>query len=219
MGNTLQITVVSSAIISSGTLLSNSFEPSFGGMNSLVLPPLQGFYTIDMNETGSHITASVPLQIGAITSGAPLMEHSKNFRWSLKEFSLTNPEEFTFGDLVFFSPGAGLNTYSSKLEKAQVVDPEKGAAKGLFIFDSYDLITEELHLIHKGFVDFPVGSEAIGTFHIGDTLYINIENKLSINPTTVSGSWIRSVGLCVPSNNPSIYRIWFDPDSTFVTLN
>jgi len=217
MGETLQIIAVSSALLSSGTMLSNSFDPSLEGMNSLVLPPLQGYYTIDMNETGSQITASIPLQIGGVTSGAPLMEHSKNFRWCLKNFTLSNYEDFSFGDLVYFA--TGINDYNGALEKVQVSDPLKGAAKGLFLFDSYNPQTEELLIIHKGFVDFPVVNEAIGTFHIGDTLYINIENKLSINPTNASGSWIRSVGLCVPSNNPSIYRIWFDPDSTFVTLN
>jgi hypothetical protein len=213
---TLQITAVSNAVLRSAGMLSDAFDPSYEGMNSLVLPHLQGFYNIDMSETGSQITATIPLQIGAAVSGSPITEQSKNFRWALKDFTLENYQDFTFGDLVYFNSGA--NQYNSTISKVDITNVEKGATKGLFIFHTYLPETKELHLIHKGFVDFPVGDPALDSFITGETLYIGSDSTLSVIPGSSSGNWVRSVGLCVPSKDNTIQRVWFDPDSTYILL-
>jgi len=204
----IQITAISNAAISSGSLLSNSFDPSYEGLNSLTLP------IIPASGIGNQLTATVPLQIGAIKQGAPLLESTKSFRWSMSPYAIDNPEDFSFGDIVYFSPG--INDYSSILNKVNVHSVGGGENKGLFIFDSYNTESQTLKIIHKGFVDVPLGM--VESYMVGNTIYIGENNKLSTTPTTASGSWVRSMGLCVPSKDSTLLRIWLDPDSTYILL-
>jgi hypothetical protein len=90
---------------------------------------------------------------------------------------------------------------------------------GLMAFVSYSGST--LVLMHKGYLDFDNIStdsnpNALQSWQIGQTIYLN-NNKISITPPNTSGSWVKSIGFCMP-NNINKKRIWFESDSTFLTL-
>ena len=89
----------------------------------------------------------------------------------------------------------------------------------LMVFVSY--IGTTLILMHKGYVDFDAKStdenpNALESWENGRTLYIK-GTQIAINPTSVSGSWARSIGFCMP-NIDGKKRIWFESDSTYLTL-
>jgi hypothetical protein len=205
----IKITAISNAAISSGSLSPSAFNPSYEGLNSLTLPDLENVAVI-----GDRVTASVPIQVGSIQVGSPLVESTKSFRWALDDFEVQDPNEFSFGDIVFFE--GGINSYNSAIKKVDIMNLESGASKGLFIFESYDVENRLLKVVHRGFVDLPL--DAVESFSVGSTLYVGENNKFSTEPTSVSGSWVRSVGLCVPSTETEIKRIWLDPDSTYILL-
>lgn len=119
--------------------------------------------------------------------------------------------EFQKGDVCYFTTGS--NSYGSTLKKANVSNTATGAYNNLFIFMSYS--DANLKVMHKGYIEIP--DNKINTWAVGQTIYLNSDLKLNINPTNSSGHWVRSLGFCIP-NNENKKIIWFEPDSTYLKL-
>jgi len=123
----------------------------------------------------------------------------------------------TAGDIICFRPHTTgtFNQYNTTLKLADVSDLDKGAYNSLMIFLSYNNGT--LKVLHKGFFDYETNSTNVNDWQVGRTIYLNEENKIDIVPTTQPSNWVRSLGFCVP-NKENKYRVWFEPDSTYIKL-
>jgi hypothetical protein len=198
-----------------------SFEPSAIGMSEIQTPTQQSFNEIHQSPISSVEidTASVYLQIGSVHTGNAIGEFDKNYLWEIPNFPLSNSGDFSFGDVVLFTPiSSAINTYNCTISKADVSNVSLGADKGLYIFSSYNTEAEKLYLIQRGFVDYELTATNFGDYEPGDTLYLDNNNHLSINVATGEDNWVRSLGTCIP-NTDGKKRIWFDPDSTFIVLS
>lgn len=177
-------------------------------------------------ETASYVTEVAPYQesaIGGITyqqpinvqvgevSGSIVPQLLTAYKYKFEDYTLSNSNDFSSGDVVFFKSGA--SEYGTTLEKADVFSTEKGAYHNLFIFLSYTEKT--LEVMHKGYFEIP--DSKISSWAVGQTLYLDKDNKLDINPSSTSGHWVRSLGFCIP-NNVNKKFIWFEPDSTYLKL-
>jgi len=156
------------------------------------------------------------IQVGAeINSLVPQLLNA--FQYVFDDFenpgSIANAE---YGDVVFLYPATGANNYQTQGGKASVTNTSFGALSNLFIFQSY--IGNTLKLMHKGYIEIPESKfTATHTWQSGYTIYLSNDNKLSTQPATESGNWVRSLGFCVP-NKENKRIIWFEPDSTYLKL-
>tara|TARA_Y100000004_G_C8905262_1_gene408369 strand:+ start:548 stop:1240 length:693 start_codon:yes stop_codon:yes gene_type:complete len=157
---------------------------------------------------GIVIQQNVNIQVGE-ESQSLVPQLLTAFQYHFDNFVLESSSSFEKGDIIFFK--LGTNGYSSTIEKADILNTEKGAYNNLFIFISYE--SQRLTVMHKGYIEIP--NSKIETWSVGRTLYLNNENILHINPATVSGGWVRSLGFCVPNNENKKF-IWFDPDTTYL---
>jgi hypothetical protein len=183
--------LISPETVSFTTEISPYEEPAIGGIS------FQQPVNINVGETVSSI---VPEILSA-------------YKYKFENFDISNPSNFSEGDIVFFK--IGNNNYSSTLEKASVTSLTLGAKHNLFIFMSYDTVSKKLEVMHKGYFEIP--DSKITTWSVGSTLYLDSSDKLNIIPTSTSGHWIRSLGFCIP-NNVNKKFIWFEPDTTYLKL-
>lgn len=161
--------------------------------------------------------ASVPVTLNVGTQQDPIAinQEFSNFKYKFPNFA-QDTSSFVSGDVVYFKTSTA-TAYNVEIEKADVMNVEKGAKGVIYIF--IEKTSENtLVLLHKGFYDYSNTSTQIDTWTAGHTLYINSGNKLDADVSEfVSGQWIRSVGFCVP-NTTSTKRVWFEGDSTFVKI-
>tara|TARA_R110002096_G_scaffold65707_3_gene159877 strand:+ start:1038 stop:1730 length:693 start_codon:yes stop_codon:yes gene_type:complete len=136
------------------------------------------------------------------------------FRYVFDNFTLLNPESFTAGDIVFFKEESSLNDYGTKIVKA-TTDNMNAAFSNLMIFLKYD--EGKLFILHKGFFDYELDSEYVNDWSPGRTIYLNSQNNIDLTPTSISGSWVKSLGMCIP-NKENKQRIWFDADTTYLKI-
>jgi len=192
-----------------------SFTPS--PYNDILITPETGSYTTDVATTqespigGITYQQAVNVQVGS-PSGSIVPQLLTAYKYKFENYTLPNSEDFSLGDVVFFSSGS--NEYNTTLYRADVSITAFGAFNNLFIFISYTGTT--LEVMHKGYLEIP--DSKIESWAVGSTLYLNASNKLHNNPTTSSGHWVRSLGFCVPNNVNKKY-IWFEPDSTYLKIN
>ena len=150
---------------------------------------------------------------GALPSGigSSLME----LKYSYPGFNQTDLSTYTKGELVVFNADNSVNKniYSTTVEKA-TTSTAAHAAKTMMVFISYNNST--LIVMHKGYLDFDDFTETLIGWEVGKTIYVNGAN-ININPSAVSGSWVKSIGFCMP-NSEGKKRIWFEPDSTYLIL-
>ena len=121
----------------------------------------------------------------------------------------------SYGDVVVFVPTEdSSNPYGCIVQKASTNNPAH-ANKNLMIFVSNQ--NQNLILMHKGYVDFDNTTDSsLGSWVVGSNIYSNQKKIETITPTT-AGSWVKSIGFCVP-NLQGKKRIWFESDSTFFTI-
>ena len=131
------------------------------------------------------------------------------FEYHFDDFLLNNASNFAKGDVIYFYSGGG--DYNATIAKADVNDTAKGAYNNLFIFVSYE--NSRLTIMHKGYLEIP--DAKIENWSVGRTLYLNNSNILNISPANNSGTWVRSLGFCVPNNTNKKF-IWFEPDTTYL---
>ena len=131
------------------------------------------------------------------------------FQYHFDNFTLTNSSSFSKGDVIYFH--SGLNDYSATIAKADVLHTSKGAYNNLFIFVSYE--NSRLTVMHKGYIEIP--NAKIENWSVGRTIYLNNNNILNINPANNPGTWVRSLGFCMPNNTNKKF-IWFEPDTTYL---
>mgnify|MGYP003126473664 FL=1 len=67
--------------------------------------------------------------------------------------------------------------------------------------------------MHKGYIEIP--NAKIENWSVGRTIYLNNNNILNINPANNPGTWVRSLGFCMPNNTNKKF-IWFEPDTTYL---
>ena len=171
---------------------------------TLIINPIIQSQTIAINSLGLGL-ASLPN--GATES---LMELKYAFEgWPSVSSTIS------YGDVVVFNTlvPASTNPYGVLLEKADTSNPEH-ANKSMMVFVSH--INGTLILMHKGYIDFTDIDNSLNSYVQGDGLYVNGSN-ISITPPQTSGSWVKSIGFCMP-NIEGVYRIWFESDSTYFTI-
>lgn len=144
----------------------------------------------------------------------PLSRELDGYKYVFDGFNLTSPEIFTAGDIIYFEESIGLNDYNTKIVKA-TTENMTGAYSNLMIFLKYD--SGKLFILHKGFFDYEVDSEYVSGWSPGKTIYLNNENNIDLSPTNISGSWVKSLGMCIP-NKENKQRIWFDADTTYLKI-
>ena len=159
---------------------------------------------------GIAFQQSVDIQVGEKSqSFVPQLLNA--FEYHFDNFTLDNPNDFEMGDVIYFTSGS--NEYFTSISKADVSDTSKGAYNNLFIFVSYE--NSRLTVMHKGYVEIPINK--LHTWAVGRTLYLNNNNILNTSPATDSGSWVRSLGFCVPNSENKKF-IWFEPDTTYLKI-
>ena len=171
---------------------------------TLIINPITQSQTIAINSLGLGLSS---LPNGATES---LMELKYAFEgWPSVSSTIS------YGDVVVFNTlvPASTNPYGVLLEKADTSNPEH-ANKSMMVFVSH--INGTLILMHKGYIDFTDIDNALNSYVQGDGLYVNGSN-ISITPPQTSGSWVKSIGFCMP-NIEGVYRIWFESDSTYFTI-
>ena len=149
---------------------------------------------------------------GFVTSS--LME----LKYSFSGFSQGGLDTYKKGDVVVFNAATSQNNYNATIEKANTGSTTH-ASKMLLVFVSYTGTT--LILMHKGYLDFDDIStdespNALSSWEIGQTLYMD-GNSISTTPPIQGGNWVKSIGFCMP-NDINKKRIWFESDSTYLTL-
>jgi|TARA_R110000744_G_scaffold295082_1_gene405197 hypothetical protein len=171
---------------------------------TVVINPIIQSQTIAINSLG--------LGLSSLPNGAT--ESLMELKYSFAGFSSIS-SEISYGDLVIFKESVEpTNIYGCTLEKANTSDPTH-ANKNLMIFVSN--MNNTLIVMHKGYVDFPNTTNAsLNSWVQGDGLYVS-ESNISITPPQTSGSWVKSIGFCMP-NIENVKRIWFESDSTYFTI-
>jgi hypothetical protein len=171
---------------------------------SIIINPLTQQANIALNATGVG-TGSLPNTIS---------ESLIELKYSFPDFVQSDMNDFTYGDVVVLADGDS-NSYGCVLAKANTLISSH-ASKMLMVFVSYSGST--LVLMHKGYIDFDNVSETgpITSWSNGQTLYVS-GTQVGINPPSISGHWVKSIGFCMPNINNK-KRIWFESDSTYLTL-
>ena len=172
--------------------------------------------TVGNQNLGFDTSNALSVTLGTILS-TPLLQELDAFKYNFNDFIITNSDDLSVGDIVYFTTdnSAEANSYGTKLLKASTSNTSSGAYNNLMIFLSYN--NGSLTLIHKGYFDYETTSSNISGWSPGRTLYLDGNNKLSTIPSTAPGSWVRSLGFCIP-NTLGKYRVWFEADSTYLKL-
>ena len=162
-----------------------------------------------------NIGAQLNVTIGTLFE-SPITSELDGFKYSFPNFVDSGTSSFVYGDIVYLESNISetSNDWGANCIKANNIDVYSGAFNNLFVFISH--INNNLIILHKGFFDLE--DVNITQWTAGRTLYLNSQNKLDITPTSLSGSWVRSLGFCVPNKN-NRKRIWFEPDSTYIKIN
>ena len=172
---------------------------------TLIISPVTQSQTISISSFGVGLNS---LPNGATES---LMELKYAFAgWT------SIPAGVVYGDVVVFDGYnySGSDIYNCSLQKANTSNASQ-ANKAMMVFVSF--IDNVLIVMHKGYVDFTdTTSGALNSYTPGDGLYVNGSN-ISITPPQANGSWVKSVGFCMP-NIEGVNRIWFESDSTYFTI-
>ena len=165
--------------------------------------------------------ASIALNAQNIgTGGLPgsVTESLIELKYSFHGFTQGDLDTYKKGDVVVFNSASMANNYNATISKANTGSTTH-ASKMLLIFVSY--IGSTLILMHKGYIDFDdISTEespnALLSWEIGQTLYMD-GNNINTTPPIQGGNWVKSIGFCMP-NNINKKRIWFESDSTYLTL-
>lgn len=180
-----------------------------------------GATSVDVN-TYANTNAEI-INIGSqlnITLGtlieSPFQNDLDGHKYSFPNFVDTGTSNLTFGDVVMLTSDLTLsaNDWNAKCVAANVSSVDTGAYNSLFIFVSHT--NNNLILLGGGFFDLE--DENISQWTAGRTIYLNNDNVFDITPASSSGSWIRSLGHCIP-NKENKKRILFNPDSTYIKIN
>ncbi len=175
--------------------------------------------SVIINPTTQQATIALNANnLGVVGLPSAISESLIEIKYSFSDFNQADISSFKKGDVVVFTLSPNENSYGCKITQAST-SFIANASKMLMAFVSYSGST--LVLMHKGYLDFDNIStdsnpNALQSWQIGQTIYLN-NNKISITPPNASGSWVKSIGFCMP-NNINKKRIWFESDSTFLTL-
>ena len=189
-------------------------------------------YSITNVDNSSNLSFDASNALGITLGTAPssqLLEGLDAYKYSFPDFNnygvvdgvvsalSEDLSTLTAGDIICFKPHTTgtVNDYSTTLKLADVSDLSNGAYNTLMIFLSYNNGT--LKVLHKGFFDYETNSTNVNNWEVGRTIYLNANNKIDTTPTTQAANWVRSLGFCVP-NKENKYRVWFEPDSTYIKL-
>ena len=232
MSEQINISVIgaSEVIDISGSPEGYVFTPSTTAGKFLVTEPNNDFsflpeagnqsYSINSFIDGTaniiNIGAQVNVTLGTIPENT-FAKELDGFKYSFPNFVDSGTSSLSFGDVVYLESDVEptANDWNAKCRKVDSSNINKGAFQALFIFISHE--NNSLHLINKGYFDLEDSNFSV-QWTAGRTIYLNSDNKLDITPTGISGSWIRSLGFCVP-NKDGKKRIWFEPDSTYIKIN
>lgn len=193
-------------------------EPS----NNLTVIGSSGATVVDVNTFSANNSASI-INVGSqinVTLGtlfeSPLQNELDGFKYSYPDFVDSGTSSLNYGDIVYLESdlSLGANEWGVKCKKADTTNVNNGAFNTLFVFISHT--GNNLIILNKGFFDLE--NSNISQWTAGRALYLNESNVLDITPTSVSESWVRSLGFCVP-NKDAKKRIWFEPDSTYIKIN
>jgi len=165
--------------------------------------------------------SSISLNAENIGSGGlpgSITESLMELKYSFSGFTQGDLDTYKKGDVVVFNSANTSNGYNATISKANTGSTTH-ASKMLLVFVSYNGTT--LILMHKGYIDFDdVSTEnsinALSSWEVGQTLYMDGTN-ISTSPPIQGGNWVKSIGFCMP-NNINKKRIWFESDSTYLTL-
>tara|TARA_R100000030_G_scaffold99458_1_gene90576 strand:+ start:2614 stop:3300 length:687 start_codon:yes stop_codon:yes gene_type:complete len=213
----LVLTATPSSTVTTTASGTSSFVFTPSPINEALIDTTTASFSTVTNPTASTpiggIVYQQPVVIEVGTQTNSLIPQLLNaYQYKFENFTLDSPSDFALGDVVYFNH-TGLGNYACTLEKAKVNDLAKGAYNNLFVFISY---TENiLKVMHKGYLAIP--NSAISSWQTGRTIYLDSSNKLSITPTLDSGSWVRSIGFCIP-NTENKKIIWFEPDTTYLKI-
>jgi len=188
--------------------------------NDVLIAPQETSFSTEINSYqesaigGIAYQQNVNINVGeSISSLVPELLTAYVYRFD--DFIVPNHAQFTKGDLVFIKQDYGVNSYNSSLQKVKITSLDGGAKSSLFIFMSYDTVSRDLVVMHKGYFEVPLSN--ISSWSSGSTIYPDNFSKFATNPTTTSGNWIRSLGFCIPNNQNKKF-IWFEPDTTYLKL-
>jgi hypothetical protein len=162
---------------------------------------------------GFELSNALNVTIGTLPCSNATKELD-GFKYVFSDFNMPNPENFTPGDVVYFSPNENANEYKSDLQKADV-NNILGAVSNLMLFIKYD--EGNLYILHRGFFDYEDDSDYIGDWIPGRSIYLDQISRLHVTPTSTSGHWVKSLGMCMP-NKENKKRIWFDADTTYLKI-
>jgi len=175
-------------------------------------------YSIESPTTNLEVgSINVANDLSVTLGTLPLNSVNKELdgaKYVFDNFTLSNPDDFTTGDIIFFKEDTYLNEYGTKIVKAST-DDMNAAYSNLMIFLKYD--DGKLFILHKGFFDYELDSEYVSNWSPGRTIYLNNQNNIDLTPTSISGSWVKSLGMCIP-NKENKQRIWFDADTTYLKI-
>jgi len=162
-----------------------------------------------------NVGAQVNITLGTLPAN-PFAEELSGFKYSFPNFVDSGTSGLSFGDVVYLEEDleSGANVWGSKCVAVDTSDIYKGAFNALFLFIKHE--GDTLHLLNKGYFDLE--DTNLSHWTSGRTIYLNSSEKLDILPTGVPGSWVRSLGFCVP-NKDNKKRIWFEADSTYIKIN
>lgn len=160
---------------------------------------------------------SITLNVGTQQDPVSVNQSFSNFKYKFPNFVDAGTSAFSAGDIVYFNDRPGYNTYNVDLKAVNVADEAQGASNALFVFEEHTS-AGTLVLLHKGFYDYETSDSRIDTWKIGQSLYLNQNNKIDTGADFTGGQWVRSIGFAVP-NTDGKYRVWFDGDSTYVKLS
>ena len=162
-----------------------------------------------------NIGSQLNVSLGTLIE-SPFQSDLDGHKYSFPNFIDAGTSGLSFGDVVILRSDltTGANDWNATCVAANVASVDAGAYSSLFVFISHT--NNNLIILGKGFFDLKDSN--ISQWTAGRTVYLNNSNVLDITPASSSGSWIRSLGFCVP-NKDNKKRILFDPDSTYIKIN
>jgi hypothetical protein len=214
---TINIEVTPAHAITPSTSNSTSIQPSPDATAEIT--PSSTSFTPDISAAsaattigGITVQPDINVNVGVATmTSTPFVLNS--FEYTFDDFVITNPDNYSQGDIVFFTTGD--NAYDSDLGQINTSTLNLGAYNNLWLFISYT--GGNLVLMQKGYFDFTSESANFGTWEAGRTIYLNASGQLDITPSTTSGHWVKSLGYCIP-NKENKYRVWFEADTTYLKI-
>ncbi len=168
------------------------------------------------NISGFDLAGAVNVTLGALPY-SQIAKELEGFKYVFPNFTGDYIDVFSPGDVVCFQKddSENKNSYEATIVHALTSVMNKGAQNNLFLFLRFN--GDDLHLLHKGYFDFEQDATNFDDWEAGSVIYLNDNNKLNTSPATVSGSWVKSLGFCIP-NTSTKKRIWFESDSTYLKI-